>query len=261
MKTVKRAVFTTVLFTAGVIACTSIFMRTDDATKQAIVDAYIHNTQSFYTNRNPVMTASIKESTATSSDTGPNNIPGVSGGGPQLTGDTGLDVAKIVALTMCKNGDVTQADYKDDTNYPGFTTADYNGKSYRVPHRDCSGFVCGWLVLTGFVDNDRLSTNSAGFLGLSGTPAFGTKVYDKATDANKTFADINIQVGDVIVCEGHVAVCVQVDASQAYFGDCGANSHIAATATKGWYQSFNLSDLVYKWRSSKQHVRVYRRLN
>lgn len=123
-------------------------------------------------------------------------------------------------------------------------TITYNGvtKSIdnKVTRNDCSGYVSMVMYFTGVTDK-YVSRDSRMFC------RFGDPVNAK------TFADV--QVGDIIAKNGHVALCVAKDENYVYMGDWGDTEPIVRCAEQGWAAKYKVTDSISKWRSGKIYVR------
>lgn len=131
-----------------------------------------------------------------------------------------------------------------------YTAATYNGRSVQSTHSDCSCLVSAFLYLSGLNSNYIHYSSQTLWDG-----AYGTKIYDVSSSTGVKFS--SIQPGDVFVCNGHTAVCVDKDSTTIYFGDAGGKKNSEDTFNKGWHNSYSLSADIYTWRSTA--TRVYRK--
>lgn len=109
-----------------------------------------------------------------------------------------------------------------------------------MPFRDCSSYVSSMMKL---IDVNCRHMNSY-------------TIFDNPMNWNKVDVKTyrEMELGDVIVKQGHTAMLIAKDDTFAYFGDCGSTGGIRATAANGWSKYYALDDLVSDWSSSVEYV-------
>lgn len=115
-----------------------------------------------------------------------------------------------------------------------------NGVLIDMPFRDCSSYVSSMMKL---IDIKCRHMNSY--------TIFENPMNWRKVNVN-TYRDM--ELGDVIVREGHTAMLIAKNNTFAYFGDCGSTGGIRATAANGWSKYYPLDDLVSSWSSYTEYV-------
>lgn len=160
--------------------------------------------------------------------TGYNQIEG-------LQGLNYLDISSKIAKSFINSSG--SFDYSQ--SYGGVSTV-INDITIRTPYRDCSSYVSAMMY---FIDPDTIHLNSYG-------------LNDNLMNWNKinvtTFGEMN--PGDVIVKDGHTAMCVAKDSNFAYFGDCGSTKGIRNTALSGWSKYYKVGDPISSWSTAEESV-------
>ena len=170
----------------------------------------------------------------------PDKSGGTSGSSPEA-GDL-LSIAKIVCAKFTYQG---KYNYSQAAGSAG--TILCNNKSIATPHRDCSCLVSAMLYFSG-MESMWIHRSSGDFYNIKG------KQLVADSKSNSTFQ--NVQVGDIIVKQGHVAMAVKRDEQYVYFADAGCTDAIEHTAIQGWDEKYHVTDSISKWRSGS--IKVWR---
>lgn len=236
----------------------AIFVVTLMSDENEVLDVYTsshnidtgHNKEMFYQQFLILVSDNKNEN-----EEGDNSISSNSGNKPSPIPAPNYDSLPILAKSIASHFKGVDGKYyysQTGNNWDGDITTTYNGRTVTVKktvmsHNDCSCFVALMLYAMGVQEPYRHMTSDT-FMS-----------WGEPTGA-KTFADV--EIGDIFVKVGHVAICVKKDDKYVYMADCGNTNRIMMTAKEGFCsdQKFELTDNIEIWRK-KGKITVRRARN
>ena len=151
------------------------------------------------------------------------SITGSSVSAAPTSGDF-MDCAKAICSKFVKSSG--SYDYSQDAG--SISEIEFNGKSIKTTHRDCSCLVSALRYLED-IDSNWAHRTSAIFKTFSST---GATTYGQ------------VQVGDVLWREGHVAMIVKIEGDIVYIADAGSTDKIKKTAENGYAYTKKTTDSI-----------------